>query len=324
MDTNSIQIGENEMSANMEINSIENKDVGKEWLEHADMEDIQDGIDDHNYCGINMDMSEDELQHWGIKGMKWGVRRYQNRDGSLTPAGRKRYNEEVEALKAQKAKLEERAKNKRAQERMQARTDKLRSEIDELKGKKKPEKSSDDTPEVPKETGRKKRGLGKSNKPKKPEEMTPEELQAEITRMRNIQEYNRLYSQLHPQQVNKGKEVASKFLNDAVLPAVIGSVKKTGEEYLNKIGKEALGLNVKSESEKLKKDLEKAKMKAELNDLNDEILQKYLRAGKINKAKQEINKAKNGTSDGDDLLEQLKDMYPGKSVDEIRRELGLS
>lgn len=31
------------------------------------------------------------LCHYGIKGMKWGIRRYQNKDGSLTPAGKERY-----------------------------------------------------------------------------------------------------------------------------------------------------------------------------------------------------------------------------------------
>lgn len=34
-----------------------------------------------------------ELYHYGVKGQKWGVRRYQNKDGSLTTAGRKRRNE---------------------------------------------------------------------------------------------------------------------------------------------------------------------------------------------------------------------------------------
>ena len=35
-------------------------------------------------------ISENEFYHWGVKGMKWGVRRYQNPDGTLTPAGRRR------------------------------------------------------------------------------------------------------------------------------------------------------------------------------------------------------------------------------------------
>lgn len=33
---------------------------------------------------------ENELYHHGVKGQKWGIRRYQNKDGSLTDAGRKR------------------------------------------------------------------------------------------------------------------------------------------------------------------------------------------------------------------------------------------
>ena len=60
----------------------------------------------------------DELVHWGIKGMRWGIRRYQNADGSLTAAGRKR-------------------------------RDKLEAELKELGGKKRGAKSTATTEPTP-------------------------------------------------------------------------------------------------------------------------------------------------------------------------------
>lgn len=38
---------------------------------------------------------ENTIQHHGIRGMKWGVRRYQNKDGSLTAEGKKRYERDI-------------------------------------------------------------------------------------------------------------------------------------------------------------------------------------------------------------------------------------
>lgn len=56
-------------------------------------------------------MHECELSHSGIKGQKWGVRRFQNEDRTLTPAGKERYSKagtekrkEKEERKAQKEK----------------------------------------------------------------------------------------------------------------------------------------------------------------------------------------------------------------------------
>lgn len=50
-------------------------------IRHSDMSSSVDIID----------VSDDYLEHHGVLGMKWGVRRYQNADGSLTDEGRKHY-----------------------------------------------------------------------------------------------------------------------------------------------------------------------------------------------------------------------------------------
>lgn len=41
-------------------------------------------------------MENNALAHWGIKDQKWGIRRFQNKDGSLTPEGKKRYRDKDE------------------------------------------------------------------------------------------------------------------------------------------------------------------------------------------------------------------------------------
>lgn len=54
-------------------------------------------------------ISKDEFYHHGIKGMKWGVRRYQRPDGSLTPAGRKRAEKDAKRIANMQAKYNDRA-----------------------------------------------------------------------------------------------------------------------------------------------------------------------------------------------------------------------
>lgn len=66
-----------------------NKEEVKKWIKKRAKE-----LDAEQYLPDNWQVDdEDSLAHHGIKGMKWGVRRYQNKDGSLTAKGKKRYSE---------------------------------------------------------------------------------------------------------------------------------------------------------------------------------------------------------------------------------------
>lgn len=148
-------------------------------------------------------MENNELQHAGIKGMKWGVRRYQNKDGTLTPAGKKRYAREMNRLRAEKKTLQ----NK---QRTQAKLDKLdalEKEVKGLKSGKKPE---------PKETvEEKKERILKSRSPaalyKNAHLFTDDELNKAYNRLnteKNIRE-------LSPKEVEKGKELVDKLSKNA-------------------------------------------------------------------------------------------------------------
>ena len=180
-------------------------------------------------------MSDYVIMHHGIKGMKWGIRRYQNEDGTLTSAGKKRYNKEVEKLKSERRTLNN-------QKRTQAKLNKLddmRKENERLRDEvnsKKKGSSSDDSNQ-------------RSNESQPSQSRTrsiQEETQALRTRndymaeqKRQIELQRDLRNLTQPQQVSKGKKVTEKVLDNVVIPALA-----KGAQGLLQIGLKELGANL--------------------------------------------------------------------------------
>ena len=219
-------------------------------------------------------MYSDELSHHGILGQRWGIRRYQKKDGSLTPAGLKRYGSEANFKKIQRA--EATAKKEAEKAKYRART-----EADIAKINKKYKINKPDTKKEEAKAKEETKEKEKSSKPKAKSinEMTDDEIRARINR---IQLENQLKS-LTPVQQTKGQKFV-KMLSDTAAPAIKNAAKDALEKYLKKKLNESLGLNEKT-ADDVSKELER-----QAKDLGNKV--KIMNSQKILNA----NAASNNTS----------------------------
>ena len=179
-------------------------------------------------------MEYNELYHHGTKGMSWGKRLYQYKDGSLTPLGRLRYGNKTNMRAAEKAKAKKIADKKAKKE------------------------SSD--------------ASKKENKPIS--EMTDEELQKYINRMTiEKQAYNlqKEVAAFNPQKVSAGKKFVNDLWDKTIHPALSDAGKNLMSDYLKKVGKKYLGLD--EEKEKSLKELAEESTYKKTIALNNDFLE---------------------------------------------------
>lgn len=163
---------------------------------------------------VNVTRFDDELQHWGIKGQRWGQRRYQNKDGTLTPAGKKRYNQEIAKLKEEEKKVKAAEKVASNKQKTQAKIDKLDAKKAELEERKKAlkGKKSGDTDEVSETPEERRAKALKSDDPaeilKNKDVLTNAELQERVNRIN-------LESQLQSKIVQEQKKSGLDYMDSA-------------------------------------------------------------------------------------------------------------
>ena len=167
-------------------------------------------------------MEHNYLEHAGVKGMRWGIRRYQNKDGTLTPAGKKRYARELEKVKKEQKVL-------RNKQRTQAK-------IDKLEQMKKDVKDGNEALS-PKKTKLK---LPKTSKKKSVKDMTDEELKAVVDRLRLESDYQKYAT---PEKVSKGKKFADAMKNEIIGPAALDVGKQLAKSAMTAGINKGLGLD---------------------------------------------------------------------------------
>lgn len=190
---------------------------------------------------VDADPAEDELQHWGVQGMRWGVRRYQNKDGSLTKAGKKRYGtrtnfDRVQAAKkaAEKYNSKEAKAKRKADARAEAEIAKYRKKMGE---KDKKDDESDES--KPKTTSGNETADAKSKKTVL-SELSDDELRVIVNRLNMEKQYRQYMAELHPQTKSAGKKFVEKAFNDVIVPAATQSGRTILQNQFTKMGENLL------------------------------------------------------------------------------------